>query len=321
MSITNRRVARAAIASMALLAAGMAHAADKLRFANGGFGLWAVEGPRLGQQGGIFAKYGLEVEAYGTAGAGETIQAVVSGSADMSVGVGATGVLGAYAKGAPIRVFGSNFVGAGDLFFYVKADSPIKSLKDADASRTMGYSTAGSSSNLTVLAVIDELGLKAKAFATGDQPATLTQVLSGQVDIGFATPPFALKEVDEGKIRVVGNGNDAPSLRAQSVRLDIVGLKLLNERPDVFARFVRAYRETLDWMYTDPEAVRLWAASINVPVELAKRAAYEFQPRSARDPDKIVGLDALMASATRQKFLARPLTPAQIADMVVKPKQ
>jgi NitT/TauT family transport system substrate-binding protein len=311
---------RVAAAAMALFVSDAAQAADKLRFANGGFGLWAVEGPRVGQQGGIFAKYGLEVEAYGTAGAGETIQALVSGSADMSVGVGTTGVLGAYAKGAPIRVFGSNFVGASDLYFYVKSDSPIRSLKDAAASTTMGYSTAGSSSNLTVLALVDELGLKAKTIATGDQPSTLTQVMSGQIDIGFGTPPFGLKEIDEGKIRVVGNGNDAPSLRSQSVRVDIVGLKLLNERPEVFARFVRAYREVLNWMYDDPKAVRLWAKSVNVPVELAKKAAYEFQPRSARDPDTIVGLDALMASAVRQKFLARPLTPAEVADMIVRPK-
>ncbi len=299
---------------------GGANAADKLRFANGGFGLWAVEGPRVGQQGGIFAKYGLDVEAYGTAGAGETIQAVVSGSADMSVGVGTTGVLGAYAKGAPIRIFGNNFIGASDLYYYVRAASPLKTLTDATAGQTIGYSTAGSSSNMTTLAIIDELGVKAKPVATGDQAATLTQVMSGQIDIGFATPPFGLKELDDGKIRMIGNGNDAPSLRQQSVRVDIVGLKLLNERRDVFMRFTRAYREVLDWMYQDPEAIRLWSKSTGVPVERARRAALEFQPRSARDPDRIVGLDALMASATRQKFLAKPLSKEQLDELIQIPK-
>jgi NitT/TauT family transport system substrate-binding protein len=311
---------RVAAAAMALFVSDAAQAADKLRFANGGFGLWAVEGPRVGQQGGIFAKYGLEIDAYGTAGAGETIQAVISGSADMSVGVGTTGVLGAYAKGAPIRIFGNNFVGASDLFYYVRADSPLARLTDATAAHTIGYSTAGSSSNMTVLALLDELGIKAKATATGDQPATLTQVMSGQIDIGFSTPPFGLKELEEGKIRMIGNGNDAPSLRQQSVRVDIVGLRLLKERPDVFQRFTRAYRETLDWMYRDPEAIRLWAASTGVPVERARRAAFEFQPRAARDPEQVVGLDALMASAVRQKFLSKPLTPEQLADLIQIPK-
>ena len=51
-----------------------APALEKFRLANGGFGLWAVEGARIGQQAGIFARHGLEVEAYGTAGAGETLR-------------------------------------------------------------------------------------------------------------------------------------------------------------------------------------------------------------------------------------------------------
>ncbi len=294
-------------------------AADKLRFVNGGFGLWAVEGPRVGQQGGIFAKYGIDVEAFGSAGAGETLQAIISGSADMSVGVGTTGVLGAFAKGAPVRIFGNNFIGASDLFYYVRADSPIKALADAVPSQTIGFSTAGSSSNMTTLALIAEAGVKARPVATGDQSATMTQVLSGQIDIGFSTPPFGLKELDDGKIRIIGEGNDAVSLRGQSVRVDVVGLKLLKERPDVFARFIRAYREVLDWMYEDPKAIELWAKNIGVPIERARRAAFEFQPRSARDPERIVGLDSLMANAIRQKFLTQALTSEQLHELIVTP--
>jgi len=41
-------------------------AQDTLRIAVGGFGLWATEAPRLGQQAGIFKKHGLNIEYYGT---------------------------------------------------------------------------------------------------------------------------------------------------------------------------------------------------------------------------------------------------------------
>lgn len=294
-------------------------ALEKFRLANGGFGLWAVEGPRVGQQGGIFAKYGLEVEAYGTAGAGETLQALLSGSADMSVGVGSAGVFGAYGKGAPIRIFGSNQIGAGDIYYYVKADSPVRNFADTTTAQTIGYSTAGSSSNTVTLALIAEAGVKAKAVATGDQPNTLTQVLSGQIDVGFATPPFGLREVDEGKIRIIGNGNSAPSLKRQSTRVDVVSLRVLTERHDAFLRFVQAYREVLDWMGSNPEAVRLWSATIGVPFEVAKRAAYEFQPRSSKDQLRLEGVSDIMAGAVRQKFLTEPLTDAQVKELIQIP--
>ena len=289
-----------------------ASAQETMRVAIGGFGLWAVEAPRLGQQAGIFRKHGLNIEYYATAGAGESLQAVISGSADLSVGVGTTGVMGAFAKGAPVRVIGANFTGAGDLYWYARADSPIKSLKDATEKNIMGFSSNGSSSNSVALALVEETGSKIKMLATGDQASTLTQVMSGQVDLGWAAPPFGLKEIQEGKIRIVATGNDAPSLRNQTVRVDIAGLRVTTERKDALARYVQAYRETLDWMYSDPKAIEMWAANIGVPVALAQKASDDFQPKAARDFDRISGLDALMASAVRQKFL----TPEQLAVLI-----
>src|SRR5262249_15908954 len=78
----------------------------------------------------------------------------MSGSADLTVGIGTAGVLRAYSKGAPIRVIGANFTGAGDLYWYVRADSPIKRLTDASDKTTIGYSASGSSSHNVVLAFL-----------------------------------------------------------------------------------------------------------------------------------------------------------------------
>jgi hypothetical protein len=35
--------------------------------------------------------------------------------------------------------------------------------------------------------------------ATGNPSATLTAVMTDQVDVGWASPPFGLKEMEEGK--------------------------------------------------------------------------------------------------------------------------
>lgn len=292
---------------------------DRLRVAVGQLGLWAVDGPRLGQRAGIFKKHGLVLDIFGTSGGGETLQAVISGSADLTVGIGTAAVLRAYSKGAPIRIVGANFTGAGDLYWYVRADSPIRRLADAGDKTTIGYSASGSSSHNVVLAFARELGIKAAPTATGTQPATLTQVMSGQIDIGWSAPPFALKEVAEGKIRIIANGNDAPSMRTQTVRVDMVNANVLKERNDVVLRFVRAYRETLDWMFSSPDAIRIYAEQMNVPVELAARTRDKFQTREAMRNDRLSDIDAVMADAVQLKFLDRPLSKEQLAELIQIP--
>src|SRR5215813_13391153 len=212
------------------LSAGPARSEDTLKVVIGQINNWENQAPTLGQDAGIFKKHGLVLDNVGTAGAGETIQAVISGSADIGGGVGVAGVMRAFSKGAPVRILSPAFTGTGDLYWYVKSDSPLKSLKDTTASNTIAYSTSGSSSNNIVTAFVDELNCKAKPTATGGPPATLTQVMSGQIDIGWAAPPFGLKEINEGKIRIIAHGSDVPSLRGQTVRVLIVNANSLKTK-------------------------------------------------------------------------------------------
>ena len=180
--------------------------------------------------------HGLVLENVGTQGAGETIQAVISGSADIGAGVGVAGVMRAFSKGAPVRILAPMFTGTGDIYWYVKADSKIQSLKDTTAENTIAYSTNGSSSNNVVVAFVSELGAKAKPTATGGPAATLTAVMSGQVDIGWSAPPFGLQEIKDGKIRILARGSDVPSLHGQTVRVLIVNENSLKTKRDAIMR-------------------------------------------------------------------------------------
>jgi NitT/TauT family transport system substrate-binding protein len=99
----------------------------------------------LGQETGIFKKHDIVLENFATQGSGETLQAVVSNAAQVGVGVGTLGVLRAYQRGAPIKIFGASFTGVGDLYWYVRADSAIKSLADAGPGNTIAFSSSGSS--------------------------------------------------------------------------------------------------------------------------------------------------------------------------------
>jgi NitT/TauT family transport system substrate-binding protein len=311
------------VAVLAALAAGMqpAHAQDTLKIAVGQRGNWDTSVSELGQRAGIFKKHGLNLEILYTQGGGETQQAVISGSVDIGVAAGIMGALSAFSKGAPVRIISAETTGAGDLFWYVRADSPIKTLKDTDG-KTIAYSTNGSSTHGVVSSYIRENELKAKAIATGGPPGTLTQVMSGQIDVGWAAPPFGLDALDQGKIRIIATGNDSASFRGQTVRVNITNLQALQTRKNAIERYMKAYRETVDWMYSDPAALKTYADFAGISEPLAKRSRDDFFPKSAIDPDKIVGLDVIVPDAVTLKYTAAPLTKEQLAELIqIPPRQ
>ncbi len=313
------RILGCAVLITSALGVANAFADDTLRMAIGQINNWENQPPTLGQQAGIFKKHGLTIDAVGTDGAGETIQAVISGSADLGGGVGVAGVMRAFSKGAPVRILLPAFTGTGDLYWYVKADSPLKSLKDASASNTIAYSTNGSSSNNIVVAFVDELGVKAKPTATGGPAGTLTQVMSGQIDIGWAAPPFGLQEIKDGKIRIIGRGSDVPSLRNQTVRAIIVNANALKEKKDAIMRFVQGYREAADWMYSDPQAVKLYSEKVKLPEELLKTSMQQFHPKETLQSDEMKDLDGAVRDAVKLKFLDKPLTKEQLTELLQIP--
>jgi len=296
-----------------------AFAQDTLKVAIGQINNWENQPPTLGADAGIFAKHNLKIEAVGTQGAGETLQAVISGSADIGAGVGVAGAMRAFARGAPVRILLPAFTGTGDLYWYVKGDSPIKSAKDITDKHTIAYSTNGSSSNNLVLAFAQELGVKAKPTATGGPPGTLTSVMSGQIDIGWAAPPFGVKEMKEGKIRLVLRGSDVPSLKGQTVRAIIVNADALKNKKDAIMRFVKAYRESADWMYSDPKAIGMYAQKIKADEAMLRESIAEFHPKDAMQSDKMADLDGAIADAVKLKFLDAPLSKEQVAEFLQIP--
>jgi NitT/TauT family transport system substrate-binding protein len=308
-----------ALALAALVGAvSTASAEDTLKLAIGQRGNWDTSVSEIGQRAGIFKKHGLNLDIVYTNGAGETQQAVISGSVDIGVAAGVMGVLGAYSKGAPVRIISAETTGAGDLYWYVKSDSPIKSLKDTDG-KTLAYSTNGSSTNGVVLAFMKQYDLKAKPTAMGGPAANITAVMSGQIDVGWAAPPFGLDQIDAKQIRVIATGNDAAAFKGQTVRLNIVNANYLKAHEDIVNRYMKAYRETVDFMYKNPEGLKIYSEWLKISEAKAKRTRDGFFPPPAIEPDKIVGLDTIVKDAVALKFTAKELTKEQLADLIKIP--
>jgi NitT/TauT family transport system substrate-binding protein len=229
------------------------------------------------------------------------------------------GVLSAYSKGAPIRIISAETTGAADLFWYVPATSPIKTLKDTEG-KTIAYSTNGSSTHGIVNAFMKQYDLKAKPTATGGPAPTLTQVMSGQIDVGWSAPPFGLQQLDEGRIRIIASGNDAAIFKGQTVRVNAATLPTLQSKKAAIERFMKAWRETVDWMYSsDPAALKTYADFVGISLETAKRTRDQFFPKAAVDPDKVVGLDLIAQDAVTLKYTPTLLSKEQLAELVQIP--
>jgi NitT/TauT family transport system substrate-binding protein len=297
---------------------GRACAQDVLKVAVPQRGAWDAGIAELGRRGGIFKKHGLDLEILYTQAGPESIQALIAGSVDIATAAGVSAAVGTFAKGAPIRIISSEVIGAPDLYWYVPANSPIRQVEDFN-NKTVAYSLTGSSSHAGLLALIAQHKLTAKPTSGGSITATLTQTMTGQIDVGFSAIPFFLDKVEDGQIRIVATGNDVASLKTRTGRVNVTNLPTLQNRRDVLARFHRAYKETIDWLYADPAAIKIFSDYSGLPEKVAQRVPQLF-PKETLAPDRVVGIDQIMAEAQQNKFIAAPLAPSQVAELIQIPE-
>ena len=288
---------------------------DLLKVAVAQRGQWDTAITELGERSGIFKKRGIAVTILYTQGGPEAYQAVISGSMDIACGGGIESAVGGYAKGAPLRIIASAMIGSPDTYWFVKADSPIRSLHDA-AGKTISYSQNGSSSHAALLSLIDQYKVDARPVSTGGHPATLTMTMTGQIDIGRGAAPFGLELVDEGKIRIIARGSEIKARSDETVRVCLANAGVLGRRGDAVARFMQGYRDTIDWMYSDPAAILAYEDFSQVRHELMAKIRDQYFPKWTLWPDEIRGLDLVLADSLKNKFIAKPLSANEVAEMI-----
>ncbi len=291
-----------------------AQAPDVVKVAMPQRGTWETSPADLGQVKGIFAKHGIKTETVYTSGGGETMQALISGSVDVAVATGVASIMAVFAKGAPVRPIGNSVIGAREPFWYVPASSQVNSLKDA-AGKTIAFSAVGSSSHLAVLTLIKMAGVPIKAQPAGTPQATYTQVMSGQIDIGWGAAPFGMAQLAEKKIRIVARYSDIPEYRDMNARMQVANLNFITGRPQVLRRFLAGYAETLEWMAKGDEPVEVFAKFYGHPVDETRTTRDQFYPAESLVLNKIGGIDQAMADAQALKFISKPFTKAELDEL------
>jgi NitT/TauT family transport system substrate-binding protein len=295
--------------------------AQSLKIAVSQRGFWDSCFVEFAQREGFFREEKLDVEFFYTDGGAATLDAVMSGSVDVGMSNGLLGVIGRYSKGAPLRVVSAEMTGAADAFWYARADSGIKSLKDARG-KSIAFSSTGSSTNLMVLALLKEASVNARPVAAGGAPATFTQVMTKQIDIGWSVPPFGLQDLAEGKIVIVARGSDVPEFTNQTVRVNVAMADTVRAKRDALTRYMKAYARAIDWAYQNPKALEYYAEIANISVDMAHRTRDEFYPKAGVQVGEIKRRDLSLRDALAFRYISQPMTPKEaegLFDILYKP--
>ncbi len=243
-------------AALALAAMDGARAADKLIYMND----WLPGGdkaiPYYAKEKGVFAREGLDVTVQTARGSSEGITKIAAGAADVGSG-GLAALLQARAESnVPVRALLGVFTVQPDAIFTTEG-SGIKTLKDLKGKKI-------ATATFTSSNVIWPLVLKAVGVDPSDvtllkvDPGALAPMLaSGQVDgtINWSTasPPFdqALASVNK-KLKILPWTDAGFDGYGYSV---FAADKLIKDKPDVVARFTKAYLTAAKMALADPADV------------------------------------------------------------------
>ena len=305
-----RKTIALVLSAIATMAAGTA-AAETLKIAVAQRGFWNSSFVDFAQRQGFFKQEGLDIEILYTEGGASTLTPVIAGSLDIAMTNGTLGVIAAFAKGFPVKIISAEATGAPDAFWYARPESGIESIRDTNG-KTVAFSSPGSSTNLIVLQLIGQEKATPKLVATGGAPATLTQVMSQQIDVGWSVPPFVLQQLAEGRLRIIARGSDVAAIRNQTIRVNVANANALKERRDAFVRYVRALKRAIDWAYTGDAAIDAYAEIAKVPRELAARTRDEFYPKESLQLGEVRGLDLTLKQALEFKYISAPLAEAEV---------
>ena len=236
---------------------------------------------------------------------------VVAGCLDIAMTNGTLGVIAAFAKGMPVKIISAEATGAPDAFWYARPESGIKTIKDTNG-KTVAFSSPGSSTNLIILQLINQEKATPKLVATGGAPATLTQVMTGQIDVGWSVPPFVLQHLADGRLQIIARGTDVEAIRNQTIRVNVANANALKQKRDAFVRYIRALSRAIDWAYSATGRDRRLCRLAKVPRALAQRTRDEFYPKESLQLAEVKGLDLTLKQALEFKYITSPLSAADV---------
>ncbi len=184
--------------------------------------------------------------------------------------------------------------------FYVRADSPFKSLQDVVAyakanpgKLKFGAGTAASIDRM----VVETMKAKTKldmVVATHDSGGQLTlNVLSGAVDIGSGDAQDVAAQVEAGKVRIIAavmekrliNFPEIPTAREQGVDIAVTGWRGFVVKKGTPPEITEAWQKAIQLVLEDPEYKAFYTKNHGIPAYLSGKDFDALTNKFAADLD------------------------------------
>jgi NitT/TauT family transport system substrate-binding protein len=245
MSLINKWLVRGAVAAAAVLTlcGPSAQAADKVVAAKSADVAWTFVVLDVGQQQGIFAKYGIDVDITALGGDAKVQQALAASSVQFGLGSGPS--MAFVAKGAPVFAVAAFAAEPRNIAVVIGANSPIKTVADLKGKK-LAVTTAGSLTDWLAHRIGVQEGWGKDAVTTvalgGFVPA-LAALKTGQIDgiMAAIEAGYGLEEKGEGKV-LIGMEKYAPKFITHVIyaRKDLIA-----SNPDLVKRFLQGFFATI----------------------------------------------------------------------------
>ncbi len=266
---------------------------------------------QVGIDKGWFKEKGLEVDLFSGGGGGNTMRVVTSGDADLAIAGNTSVLLAAQQPSSNLTVIAPWF----QLNDFAWIAPPGRTLDNA----VLGFSSAGSSTELLVKALERDLGVRAQAV--GGMGDNWTAAKADQITAGWAMQPFiAAKESEENAEVLVESRDILGDLPADLVAVN-------NDYAEVNPDNLRAFFEVADrlneWLVAEPDAAAAELAPLVGVSEEVMKASFEATPDLAKgysltvDKDGLTNLSELMVGAGQ---IAEPVDWATVLDQQYLPE-
>ena len=285
------------------------HADDTLKVAIGQINNWENQAPTLGQDAGIFKKNGLVLETFGTAGAGETLQPIISGSADIGIGVGVAGAMRAFSNGraGPYPRAGLHRL-VGPLLVCARgfADQ-VARRRHRRQHRRLFHQRIELAQHRARLHRRTRPQGEADADRKPACDPDRRHVRPGRHRLGGAADRAA-----------GGQGRQAAhhrprQRRALAARPDRAGHRRERRPAQAAPRRGGTLHQGVPGIdgldVRRPKALELYATKIGKPLDLVEQTIAQFYPKEVLQTDKMADMPGILRDAVKLKYLREPLTP------------
>jgi NitT/TauT family transport system substrate-binding protein len=221
---------------------------------------------------GYFKEEGLNVTGLiSSAGGGTSLRNMLAGGGVPYGEVNPGVVVSAILQGADLRIVSDNVLTVAEFVWAVKADSPIKSIKDFKGKK-IGYTNPRSTSQALARMLLQSAGYTeadAELVKTGGFGEGIAALDSGQIDVAPITEPLWSKV--KNKYRAVVVANDV--LPPLDNVVGVATVEMMEKRGDFIRGVIRARRKAVQFMKEHPdEAAEIVAKQYNLEPEVAKSA-------------------------------------------------